>query len=139
MNVQIERADAGEVRRLFSKEGLTQRESQALDISLALTTDIWLGMYNGKVACAWGLMPPTLLSSVAHMWLYTTEELKGHEFIFIRYSQRVIEVLHAEYPIICGLCDATQERTVRWLQWLGASFGEPRGKYVPFKLRKRAT
>ena len=140
MTVHIEAADVVQVRRLIAASkpsGLSQRESQALDISLAITSKVWIGLYDGEAACAWGLMPPTLLSDQAHLWLYTTDLIKDHEFLFVRYSQRVLEVILEEYPRIIGLTDPQMPGAMRWLRWLGASFGEPQGKYVPFTIRKK--
>lgn len=138
MTVKIASSDVHMVRRLIaSSKSLTLDEARSLDISLAITDNVWVGMYNDQVACAWGVIPPTLLSDQAYLWLYATEAVKAHEFLFVRYSQRVVELLLEEYPLITGMTDPQMPGSIRWLKWLGAKFGEPIGRYVPFTIRKR--
>lgn len=116
---------------------LDPRRQQALDMSLAITDKVWIGYYDSVPVCAWGLIPPTLLSDQAHLWLHSTDAIKGHEFLFIRNSQRVVELLLEDYPLITGITDPQMPGTVQWLRWLGAVFDKPLGKYVPFTIRKK--
>jgi hypothetical protein len=138
--IQIESADVALVRRLIAEtkhEGLTDHEARALDISLAITQKVWVGILDGECACAWGLIPPTLLSSQAHLWLYTTKLIEGNEFLFWRCSQRAIEDMLKEYPLITGVADPAAPKSIRWLRCLGATFGEPQGKLIPFFIRAK--
>lgn len=104
---------------------------------IAATSCAWVGLVDRKIACMWGVIPPTLLSDQCYLWLSTTEVLKGNEFIFIRRSQRVVEDILSEYPEIIGHVIADQDRSVRWLKWLGAELGEPEGPFIPFVIRKK--
>ena len=99
---------------------------------------VWRGTINGMVAAVWGLAPTSLLSGSAYLWLYTTPVVDDHKFIFARYSQLFMEQMLDVYPEIRGHVVAGEDRSVRWLKWLGATFGEPEGKMIPFKIRKRA-
>jgi len=111
---------------------ILESEKDNLSRCLLLSSDLWVGMVDGKMICFWGLSPSTLLNNSAHLWLYTIEAFKGHEFIFVRKSQRVIEEMLKLYPTITGFTDARRPKAVRWLKWLGASFGEPNGYEIPF-------
>lgn len=137
MRVGIEPASIVTVRRLIAKQGLELEEQRALDINLAITSKAWVGLYEGEAACAFGLIPPTLLSDQARLWLHTTDVIEGNEFLFVRWSQRVIELLLEDYPTITGETKTDNPKTIRWLKWLGATFEHPMGAYLPFSIRKK--
>lgn len=135
MNVMIQTPDRHQTRELIlsAKGGiLTDIESKTLDACLGFATHLWVGSINGKLTCAWGLVPPSLLSDEAYLWLYSTPAIKNHKFLFVRYSQRVIEEMLKIYPHIVGVTAIGARDSIRWLKWLGAKFGEPRGSHLPF-------
>lgn len=137
MTVQVEPLDRHQTRDLIlSVRGgiLTDIESKTLDACLGFATHLWVGRINDKVVCAWGLVPPTLLADEAYLWLYSTPAVADHKFLFVRYSQRVIEEMLKLYPTIVGVTAIGAGDSIRWLKWLGAKFGEPVGKYIPFRI-----
>ena len=97
----------------------------------------WLGMVDGEVACMWGLVPQTLLSNQAYLWLITTDIALEHKFLLVRYSQLFIEGALKHYSIITGHCEAGNYSARRWLKWLGAEFGESDGKKVTFVIKRK--
>lgn len=94
----------------------------------------WIGTVDGKIACMWGLIPPTILSWSAYIWLYTNPLVEEHKFRFIRHSQREMESMLRLFPNIVGDCVTTNSTAKRWLEWLGAKFGPPQGDLVPFRI-----
>ena len=104
---------------------------------IAATSATWVGAVDGELVCMWGVIPPTLLSSQCYLWLFTTPEIKGNEFRFTRHSQVVIEEILEEYPEIIGHVRAGEDRSMRWLKWLGAELGEPEGLFIPFVIRAK--
>jgi hypothetical protein len=126
------------------------RDQECLaDISMSnpdkLVMDDWMKksqlVYCGKVddgiVCLWGLMLVSLLSDQAYLWLYTTELVAKHQFLFVRHSQRIMERLLEQFSIIFGHVDPRAERSMRWLKWLGAEFiGADRGM-VKFRIGKK--
>lgn len=97
--------------------------------------EVRYGLVDSEVACMWGLIPPTLLSTTAYLWLLTTDIVAEHKFLFIRHSQRYIEEALNIYPTIIGDCLVGNRAAKRWLQWLGAEFTEPVGGRIPFTIR----
>lgn len=85
--------------------------------------EVRYGFIDGEVACMWGLIPPSLLSSTAYLWLLTTDIIAEHKFLFIRYSQRYIEEALKQYPTIIGDVLVDNYPAQRWLKWLGAELG----------------
>lgn len=107
-----------------------------MEFCLLMSTVIWAGFINNRLACIWGVIPPTLMSNQAYLWLYTTDVIKGHEFILVRHSQLVIEEILDEYPSIVGHATIGSDKSIRWLKWLGAKFGFPQGTAVPFRITR---
>lgn len=101
------------------------------------SVEVRYGFVDGKVACVWGLIPPTLLSSTAYLWLLTTDIIAEHKFLFIRHSQRYIEEALKEFPTIIGDCLIDNRPAKRWLEWLGAEFGPPILGRFPFTIRAK--
>ena len=99
---------------------------------------IWVGKVNGEPACIWGLIPPTILSDTAYLWLLTTDLIDDHKFLLIRHSQRWIEEALLEWPKIVGLVEPSNPRAVRWIKWLGAKFGSiNEDGYLPFVITRK--
>lgn len=104
---------------------------------LSISTGSWVGKVDGEIICVWGLVPPTVLSDRAWLWLLTTDAVEDHKFIFTRYSQRVLEVMLRRYPTIIGETEVDNHKAIRWLRWLGASFQEHSGGRLRFIIRKK--
>lgn len=117
---------------------LTPEEAQIMSRCTKLSSEVWTGIIDGQIVCVWGVAPPSLLSEQAYLWLYTNDMIKGHEFVFVRHSQRVIEDLLKRFKLIVGVCSLEAKQSIRWLKFLGAKFGESEdGKYIPFQIRKK--
>lgn len=139
MTVSVAQADRQRVSELISRDlgcSFTKDERKVFNHCLSLTTTLWVGQLDGEVVCAWGIIPPTLMSEQVYLWLYTTDRIVGHEFLFVRHSQRAVEEILKAYPTITGYTSVDLPKTIRWLKWLGAVFAEPEGKRLPFIIRK---
>ena len=136
MSVGIKRLTPVEVVEWVFANGL-ENDDSVWQRCIAASGTIWMGTYDDKPACVLGLIPPTLLSSQAYLWLYTTDVIKGHEFLFVRYSQIMVDAMLEEYDEIVGHTRIAETRSIRWLKWLGAKFGKPNGLYAPFVIRKK--
>ncbi len=143
MTALIELADKAKTRQLIfeAKEGiLSPEEMEILDQYLTFSAKLYIGSVDGKMCCAWGVVPPSLMSDRAYLWLFSTDVVEQYKFLFVRNSQRAIQEILEEWPILTGYCEMHSNRSTRWLKWLGAKFGEPcKGHsawYRPFEIRK---
>lgn len=135
--IEVKKVTASEVKKLIlGTQLLSEMQNRTLDLHLASTGTIYAGYIRGAFVCAWGLMPPTLLSNTAYLWLYTTDALAGNEFLFVRHSQVQLNRLFEEYDVICGVVSESSPHSQRWLQWLGAHFAEPEEGVIPFEIYK---
>jgi len=133
---KIERIDSTQARAYIKDIVLSKEEKWGMDYCFSLSMYMWAGLIDGRLACLWGLIPPTLLSNQAYLWLYTTDVIKEHSFLLVRHSQLVMEEMLKEYPSICGHAIAGADKSIKWLRWLGAKFGEPQGKGIPFRITR---
>ncbi len=98
---------------------------------------VWESSIDGEGACIWGMIPPSLMSDRAYIWLFTTEVADQHTFILVRQSRLMIERMLDEYPVLWGYCKCGDRRAIRWLKWLGAVFQNPDDdRKIPFEIRK---
>jgi hypothetical protein len=111
-------------------------DEKVMDFCMLMSTDIWAGFVDGGLVCIWGVIPPTLLSQQAYMWLFTTDLIKQHQFLLVRHSQVVIEQVLEEYQSVVGHVIIGSDKSIRWLKWLGAKFGPPSGSLVPFRISR---
>src|SRR5262245_64364409 len=134
----IEQITATRARELVKNVDFSPIESRATEFCISMATIIWAGFINDRLACIWGVIPPTLMSDQAYLWLYTTDVVEEHQFVLVRHSQMVIQDLLKEYSSLCGHAMMGSEKSIRWLKWLGAKFGRQQGDGVRFRISWRA-
>lgn len=140
MTVAIQQGKLNEIKHLIDAEiypKMTKNEQGVMNECLGITEHIWYGTVSGDVACIWGLIPPSLLSNRVYLWLYVTEVVQDHQFVFVRYSQRAVEQILVDYDEIVGHCIVGEHRSIRWIKWLGGVFGDADGKKIPFKIVRK--
>lgn len=137
MTAQIIRTDGASAWDLIFPDYLSMLSSidqETMQRIMMNSSRVWVGEDDGKIIAVWGLVPPTLLSDVAYLWLYTTPHLRNHVFTFIRHSQRAVEEMLHEFPRIVGHTRINNHRGIQWLRWLGAKYGDPQGDFLPFTI-----
>jgi hypothetical protein len=92
--------------------------------SVLADSDAWVGVAGGKVACVFGALPQDGLAP-ARVWLLTTPLVEEHVVAFARASREVVDVLLRKHGGLEGWVLERNERSARWLAWLGFRFGEP--------------
>lgn len=139
----IIRLNGAEAVDLISAEHLPMLptlDQETIVRSIMNSSRVWAGFVDDKLVAMWGLIPPTLLSDTAYLWLVTTKYLRGHQFLFIRHSQRAVEEMLEDYEEIVGHTLIENRAAQQWLRWLGAKFGDPiSGVVYPFTIRRHHT
>lgn len=138
MTTYIQRVTGPELYSLISVEvldTLSEAGQEIMNRSLQNSSVVWVWTDDETIHGFWGLIPPTLLSDRAYIWLYTLPSLAEHQFTFVRHSQLMVKELLNQYPMIVGHCAASADKSIRWLKWLGATFGQPDGKLIPFEIK----
>lgn len=139
MSVIIAEASRDSVRDLiYSQVGGTTADRIVLQRWLARSEHVWVGENDGELVCTWGLVPPTLLSDYAYLWMISFPGAEEHQFVLVRHSQLQIQEMLKRHPYIIGHCEAKAERSIRWLRWLGAEFkATPKNGLVEFRIRRK--
>ena len=140
MKTQIGQVDKQQLPGLISalsRDKLSKDDLATLSKWVLVSSAVYSGSWEGQLCCLWGLIPPTLLSEQAYLWLHTTEAASEHEFVLVRRSQIEVRKMLEEHPRIIGHCEVGAERSIRWLGWLGAIFGEPQEKLIPFVIKRK--
>jgi len=135
---KISKVNPWELQLLISTIGtdkLPDNERTVFETVLLSSSDVWTGWIDGNFACVWGLCPPTILSDRAYLWLYTTDRVKGNEFVFVRQSQIAMREMLQHFKTIYGYCAEGADASRRWLRLLGARFDEPSEGRVPFQIK----
>lgn len=140
MVADVSRIDARTMADLIflADDSLSYEHREILQRAATNSECLYMGTVDGVAICFYGLIPPTLMSDNAYLWLYTTPKFKEHTFIFVRHSQMVIEEMLKLYPRIHGHGKVGDRRSLEWLKFLGAKFGEPQGQFLPFEIKARA-
>jgi|SRR5215472_2545499 len=104
---------------------------------IRVSEEVWFGLHDDRVAAVWGLIPPSLISNRAYLWLLTTDIVDHHKFLFVRHSQVVIEDALKRYALVVGHVEVGNHAARKWLRWLGAEIGVPEKGFSPFVIRRK--
>lgn len=115
---------------------LDHRKVEILSWCQSMSSEVWTGRIDGELVCIFGLIPPSLISTQAYLWMHATEKVNEHKFRFVRHSMLAVEQMLKLYPTITGHCVIGATSSIRWVKRLGAVFGEPVGPYIPFHIGK---
>lgn len=141
MRVHIEPVIGNDISKLISLAtglNLDPRDSGMLEFCQSLSAEVWSGYIGDQLICCWGLIPPTLLSNQAYLWMHSTPAIREHQFLLVRHSQKIIQQALERYNKIVGDCLVGANDSIRWLKWLGAEFHETNNpNYRSFVIRKK--
>jgi hypothetical protein len=112
------------------------RYAEMMDICWKLSGEVWSGYVDDELICCWGLIPPSVFSTTAYLWMWHSEKVVEHQFVFIRRSQIEVGRMLERYASITGHAEIGNARGIRWLRWLGAVFDAPDGPLLPFVIRR---
>lgn len=116
---------------------LDQNTADILEFCQAMSAECWSGYVGKDLICCWGLIPPSILSNQAYLWMHSTAAIREHQFLLVRHSQRIIESALNRYARIIGHCDRNASDSIRWLKWLGAIFEPSTERFLPFAIERK--
>lgn len=115
----------------------------ALTEGWRLSTLVRVGTVDDRAVCMFGVTARSALSTTGTPWMLATQELERVQRPFLRLSLPVVELMQDEYPKLENYVDARNDRTIRWLKWLGfklapsAPFGVSRLPFHRFTRSRR--
>ena len=110
-------------------------ESAVLE-SLRVSTHAWIGYYDDRPVCVFGVAPLNMIAGIGSPWLLGTDELVKRPAAFLRRCRPYVGRMLAVYPKLVNHVDDRNEASKGWLRWLGFELGkpEPHGPFgIPFR------
>lgn len=92
---------------------------------LLQTSYAYVGRYDGEPACVYGLRPPDSALDPAVLWLITTPLVEKAKVYMARFSLAFVYESLREWGAIDGWVLETNNRSQRWLSWIGFDLGTP--------------
>jgi len=107
-------ADRAEVR---ASDGLSPLA--ALELSLRLSDEAYVGLLGGEVAALFGVRRASLVGRQGIPWLLTGAAVERHPKAFVKSSRSVLDVWRGDYARLSNWVDARHDQALRWLARLG--------------------
>lgn len=107
---------------VFLSHGHSPREAleKCLDSIHCYTS---LNAKTGVPICMFGVNPEMILDDKAVVWMLSTEELFKIKIKFLKKSKIFINEMLQIYPCLYNHVHAKNIKSIEWLTWLGAKFG----------------
>ena len=105
---------------------------------------VWVGMFEDKPFCVFGVAAKTLLSSTGYIWLLGTDDMKDKR-IALQYlygCKDYFKEMFKFYDVLINYVHVENKTAIKWIKWLGAKLYKPesRGingeKFIKFELHK---
>ncbi len=96
----------------------------AIEVTIAGAVDANTALVDGVPVVMFGVSRRTWISDVGVPWLLGTDEADNHQFKFGRDSKRYFTVMAEQFPVMENYAMASNNRTLRWLKWLGFDMEE---------------
>jgi hypothetical protein len=136
MNVEIFQTQDPLTARLVATFGVgyfTRRQLEMFDHSQKLGP-VYVGLVDNIFVACWGIAPPTFMSDDAYLWFWAPPV--RFPITLLRHSKKAVDLLLDRYDLLRGHCHVGALHSRRWMQWLGAEFGQPNGTLIPFEIRR---
>lgn len=80
---------------------------------------------NGETLCIFGLSSLTHSEYGRAVWFLGTKEMDNYSREFVYYSKIIINEMLKEHDRLYNYISVENDKSIRWLKRLGASFSEP--------------
>jgi len=134
--LELRAADRAEVAALSGRD-----PREALAESVERSAMAWAGLADGRLVCLFGVVPASLAGVTGVPWLLGSDDVCAYSRAFLRRNRAYVSAMLGEFPVLRNVVDARNEVSIRWLRWLGFTFGEacPLGvaglPFIPFERR----
>lgn len=85
-------------------------------------------LFDGQVACMWGVVPlrtSALVGRIGAVWLLTSDLVERHPKAFWRGCRAELPRLFESFDMLVNAIDARHDKAVRWARRLGFPLEEP--------------
>ena len=89
--------------------------------TLCLTVEV-----EGHPVGMFGIVPQTILSKTASIWLLGSSEIEKIQKTFLKNSRKFIDLFLSYYPYLENFVSCERKRTLKWLKHIGATIETPK-------------
>ena len=80
---------------------------------------------EGDILAMGGILKPKdILADRAALWFLTSQKLDKVERSFLRQCKTFMQTMLEIYPVLYNYVDLRNDPAIRWLKWIGATFGD---------------
>lgn len=94
------------------------------DPEAMVATVLDLSAYTYHASCSAPLFMGGLLAG-GNIWMIATPHVAAHRKFYLRETQRQRDVMLKREPVLQTWVDIRYPKSLRWLEWLGFTIGEP--------------
>jgi hypothetical protein len=98
---------------------------KALMISKMVSRDPMACLADGQTVWMFGVGQRSPFSRIGNPWMLAAEGLEKHSRVFLRMSVNYVKEIKTWYDLLENHVDARNEKTVKWLKWLGYTIDDP--------------
>ena len=122
-------------REIIAQTGV--HHAVALGASYGSAVRAWAGLYDGAVACVFGVSDG---DGYGVPWMIGSPLIEKHQRGFLRRCRGYVDQMNETFSILENHVDVRNETAISWLKWLGFDIleTEPHGPYkMPFHKFRR--
>lgn len=97
----------------------------ALQSSAACSTECLTALFDGEVACVFGVGPISILLGIGAPWMLGSDQITRHPGAFITHARPYILRMLQAYPHLFNFVDARNSKAIRWLKRVGFTLHDP--------------
>lgn len=99
---------------------------QALDFGMKYSSICFSAERNGNPMAMFGVVPFPEHGEIASVWMLGTDDLDKSWLTLGKKSKKIVNYFLRFYPVLFNYVDVRNEKTIAWLEWLGAEFDAPK-------------
>lgn len=70
------------------------------------------------------------------VWMLCTKCVEEHKITFLKYSKKLLQETLSHFPYLYNKCWLGNDLHVKWLSWLGCTWGKQEGDFRYFRFTK---
>lgn len=135
MKIEIVRARAEHLRPLAARLRQADKDEiaamsgmsplAALSFSYRRAAICYVALVDDQPEMILGVGDLSILTGTGAPWLVGSDFIERHPRLFLRASRHWLRQLSGRYSILRNMVDCRNTVSIRWLRWLGFTFGPP--------------
>lgn len=93
--------------------------AQAIQSAIKKSRHSATALADGEPMAIFGVVTPTVMSSVASPWILSSSIVEKHKRAYMRMSKAMVEDWRKQYRVMQQLIDSRYHEAIKWVEWLG--------------------